>query len=583
MSVGGYETFFYNDEGHKIFSRDLLKFSTYGSNSIVFNNGISIQNVEVKKNTIVYRLPIAYFLKLYKTYDAVSQFVVSTFGTLMLDRQYAQIVIKKDQIQGADTIEQLFSQRLNSVSLRPIVTCAPDLPIHNAAQLMEEQRTSCLLIEQGNKIIGFVTDIVLRNEVIAKKRDVDRPISEIMDNPVFRLAQSSYLHEAILMMFNHAIRYMIIENEGEDIGMVSRNDLLIGQGQSPFTFIQSFRMSSNPTELKAKWLKAPEIIHEMSQLGVRAEIVNRVLSSLMDTIVQKVINWVMEKLPEPPVNFAIMAIGNYGREEVMLNTTQKVTVIFEEYDGKYKLEELRSYFLLISERISQSLIEIGIQLPENKLLTDPQKRIKSVSEWRKQYRSWLQNQEITDLYPVFFDIRLIYGDRSLIDNLTGYIQKVLKKPDSKFFSRLADYTLAYNLPITFFRNIKTTTKGDREEFDIYQAIGVLVDFTRYHSLKNQISEANTGMRLKELKDRGIIQTNVFNELMQSFYYLMGMSLKYQAQQVLFDKEPPDNFVDTTNLTTIEMITLKQIFSLIEEFRQGFRNLPLRILGKSREI
>jgi signal-transduction protein with cAMP-binding, CBS, and nucleotidyltransferase domain len=64
---------------------------------------------------------------------------------------------------------------------------------------------------------------------------------------------------------------------------------------------------------------------------------------------------------------------------------------------------------------------------------------------------------------------------------------------------------------------------------------------------------------------------------------MGMSLRYQAKRILFEKKSPDNFIDTTNLTTIEIITLKQIFSLIEEFRQGFRNLPLRILGKSREI
>lgn len=580
---GGYETFFYTEDGHKVFQTELSQYSICGANSIVFNDGISIHNVEVKKKTVIYRLPTEYFLKLYKTYDAIYQFVASAFGTLMLDKRYANLVIKKEQTQDADTFERLFSRRLNSVSARPIVSCPPDLPIYLAAQLMEEQKTSCLLIRQEGHLIGYITDIVLRNEVIAKKRDVDRPVSEIMDHSVFRLAQNSYIHKAILMMFNHAIRYMIVEHEGEDIGIVSRNDLLMGHGQSPFIFIQSFRMSHTPEELKTKWVKLPEIIYQMSDLGVRTEIINRVISSIMDSVLQKVIHWVLDKLPEPPVDYAVMAIGNYGREEVMLNVTQKFAIVFQEDVERFKLEELRSYFTLLAQRISDKLTEVGIELPKNQFLIDIEELIKSRKEWTKLYTNWAQDQKGADIYPGFFDIRHLYGKQLLVDSLTRHFQKTIKKYSSKFFSRLADYTLAYDLPITFFKNIKTTTKGDREEFDIYQAIGVLVDFTRYFSLKNGIVETNTGIRLKQLKNNGVIKVEVYNDLMQSFYYLMGMSLKYQSRQILFDKTLPNNFIDSTNLTTIEIVTLKQIFGLIDEFRRGFKNLPLRILGKSREL
>ncbi len=580
---GEYETFFYTEDGLKVFQKKLSQFSIYGADSIVFNDGISILNVEVKKKTAVYRVPAEYFLKLYKTYDAIYQFIVSAFGTLMLDKRYANLVIRKEQTQDADTFERLFSRRLNTVSTRPIVTCAPDLPIYMAAQLMEDQKTSCLLIEEQDKLIGYITDIVLRNEVIAKKRDVDRPVSEIMDSSVFRLTQNSYIHEAILLMFNHAIRYMIVVREGDDIGLVSRNDLLMGNGQSPFIFIQSFRMSHTPEELKTKWVKLPEVIYQMSDLGVRTEIINRVISSIMDSVLQKVIMWVLDQLPEPPVGFAVMAIGNYGREEVMLNVTQKFVVVFQEDAELFKLEELRSYFTLFAQRISDKLTAVGIEVPKNRFLIDIKEQIKSRKEWTKLYSNWAGDQKGADIYPGFFDIRHLYGEQSLVDSLARHFQKAIQKSSPKFFSRLADYTLAYDLPITFFKNIKTTTKGDREEFDIYQAIGVLVDFTRYFSLKNGINETNTGLRLKQLKDNGVIKAEVYNDLMQSFYYLMGMSLKYQSKQILFDKTAPNNFIDSTNLTTIEIVTLKQIFGLIDEFRRGFKNLPLRMLGKSRDI
>jgi CBS domain-containing protein len=60
------------------------------------------------------------------------------------------------------------------------------------------------------------------------------------------------------------------------------------------------------------------------------------------------------------------------------------------------------------------------------------------------------------------------------------------------------------------------------------------------------------------------------ELIQSYYYLMGMRLKKQASQIIYDNTPPDNYVDPNSLTKIERSTLKEIFRTIEDFQSKIK-------------
>ena len=80
-----------------------------------------------------------------------------------------------------------------------------------------------------------------------------------------------------------------------------------------------------------------------------------------------------------------------------------------------------------------------------------------------------------------------------------------------------------------------------------------------------------------LLDAKVITEEDFHELMQSYYYLMGMRLKRQAQQIMYDHDPPDNFISPSSLTKIEIVTIKEIFKVIENFQQRMRVMFTRNL------
>ncbi len=98
----------------------------------------------------------------------------------------------------------------------------------------------------------------------------------------------------------------------------------------------------------------------------------------------------------------------------------------------------------------------------------------------------------------------------------------------------------------------------------------IVDLVRVHALQNRIFKTNTGERLEALMAEGVFTETEYQELMQSYYYLMSMRLKKQAVQIINDKAPPENLIDIRSLTKIEQVTLKEIFKTIANFQTNIK-------------
>ncbi|WP_253805656.1 putative nucleotidyltransferase substrate binding domain-containing protein [Hymenobacter taeanensis] len=61
-------------------------------------------------------------------------------------------------------------------------------------------------------------------------------------------------------------------------------------------------------------------------------------------------------------------------------------------------------------------------------------------------------------------------------------------------------------------------------------------------------------------------TKEYEELLQAYYYLMGMRLKKQARQISDDHTAPTNYLDPKQLTQVEQVTIKEIFKVISDFQ-----------------
>ncbi|GAB3573407.1 DUF294 nucleotidyltransferase-like domain-containing protein [Hymenobacter daeguensis] len=569
---GEYETFFYDSQQNRRVVEHSRRGDCYGGVSLLLNRKKSLRTVLARKNTRVYFLHRREFLALCQGYEAFFHFFTMRYGQRMLNEEYAHFVRPATSSnQSYLASDQLFSRRIETLELRPAVLCAAYTPISEVARRMAEARTSCYFITNADvdgHIIGYVTDITLRDKVVAVQADASQPVETIMDAPVVSISSRAFVYEAILLMFRTKTRYLLVETDGEYVGFISRNKLLTDdQAESPFIFIQSVKQAQAVPELKRRWEQVPEMVYQLLNRGVKPEIVNQVITTVSDTIALKVIEGAIAELGPPPAKFVYMVLGSEGRKEQTLLTDQDNAIIYEDKANEHR-ELVRDYFLQFAEMVSDQLNEIGFSYCEGGFMAKNPKWTHSLSHWKRNYVEWMtdSNPETGMQFAASFDCRYLYGDATIMDELHEFLAVELQKPVDRFFHYMAVNALQYEPPLTFFNNIRTFTHGSQQVFNLKRTMSPIVDLVRMYALKHRIFATNTGERLDALKTLGVFTERETQELLQAYYYLMGVRLKKQAVQIISDNVVPDNFLDPKTLTKVEQVTLKEIFKVISDFQ-----------------
>jgi len=295
--------------------------------------------------------------------------------------------------------------------------------------------------------------------------------------------------------------------------------------------------------------------------------VNQVITTVADTIALKVIEGVLAELGPAPARFVFMVLGSEGRQEQTLLTDQDNAIVYEDKANEQR-ELVRAYFLRFAEMVSDRLDQIGLSLCTGGFIAKNPRWTHSLSHWKRSYRAWIDdsNPETAMQFSTFFDCRFLYGEPEIMDELRGFIRTELERPLDRFLHYMATNALQYEPPLTFFRNFRTFAQGDQRVFDLKKTMTPIVDLVRVYALRHQVFATNTGARLGELCRLGVFTEKEYQELLQAYYYLMGMRLKKQARQLIDDLMPATNYLDPKELTQVERVTLKEIFKVIADFQ-----------------
>ncbi len=574
VAEGEYETFFYDTaENRRCIAHHIAPYC-FGGLSIVLNRVKALKSAIAKKGTVVFTLPKKDFYELCNAYEDFFHYFTSDFGKKMLDEEFSHFVKTPATFEESYfAADQLYSRKIEGIAYKNIVSCDRDTPVFEAAKIMANNKVSCIFVRDSitENIIGYATDITLRDNVIAQCINPKIAISEVMDNPIVSISSDAYLFEAVLMMFKTKTRYLLVKNRGEYVGFLSRNRLLSEQAQSPLVFIQSVKLAESVEELQTKWRQVPDIITQLLGRGVHGEIASQVITTIADTITGKVIEKVIRQVGEPPAKFAFIVTGSEGRKEQTLSTDQDNGIIYEDKANEHR-EMVRAYFLDFAKKVSDDLNTIGFEYCKGDFMASNPKWTHSLSHWKRNYSQWIDESvpETAMKLSTFFDFRFIYGDESIVRELKDFIKEKIASPNPLFFAHIAKNALQYEPPLTFLKRIRTQTIGKSEVFDIKTAMSPIVDLLRVYALKNELDVENTGERMKKLTEMGVFSQQQYNEMHQSYYYLMALRLRNQANQINIDKKHPDNYIETNKLTKIERVTLIEIFKTIANFQLGIK-------------
>jgi len=470
------------------------------------------------------------------------------------------------------TADQFYSKKVEELLVRRIRLVPADSTIAACAKKMASEQVSCLFIGNSlSQIDGYITDLILRDRVLATDRSPESPVSEIFSKDLVSISPEATLVEALILMFQTKARYLLVKGEEGYQGWISRTKILTEQSQGPFLFIQSVKEARHVTELQEKWQRMPELIHLLLSRGMKAHLINQIITTVADTIIQRVIERVIIEIGPAPAKFVFFVLGSEGRGELTLKTDQDNAIIYEDKANEHR-EEVRTYFLDFATKVSTALDQIGIDFCDGDLMAMNPKWTHSLSHWKRNYDQWISDasQETAMNYSTFFDCRAIFGEESLLLDLKDYMGLLLEKAPEKFFVNLGHNALQYEPPLTFFRKIKTEEVEGKKQLNLKKTMRPIIDLARVYALKHRLTEANTIRRIELLREKGVFSEKEVQELTHAFEYLMGLRLENQAHLMLNERKKPKNFLQIQSLTKVQQVTLVEIFKVIEEFQARIR-------------
>jgi CBS domain-containing protein len=104
----------------------------------------------------------------------------------------------------------------------------PDTKVFEALQLMADKNIGALLVTEGEKLVGIISERdYARKVILHKKSSTDVPVKEIMTSKVYCIAPDTSIQECMAVMTEQRIRHLpVLEEDEKLVGVISIGDVV---------------------------------------------------------------------------------------------------------------------------------------------------------------------------------------------------------------------------------------------------------------------------------------------------------------------------------------------------------------------
>lgn len=441
--------------------------------------------------------------------------------------------------------------------------------IRATAQLMMQHNVSSVMILQHGKLTGLVTDRDLRNRCIAAGLTGQESINDIMTPDPHTLQHNTLLSEALLMMTRLHISHLPVLKDKQLIGMLAMSDLIRQQSANSAYITTDINRANDLDDLEQISKRIPELQLQLSNSSATAHHIGEAISCITDAITVRLLELAEQTLGTAPAPFVWLAGGSQARREQTSHSDQdNALLIADNMTGKHA-----DYFSALATFVNDGLNQCGYYYCPGEAMASNVKWRQTKSIWLNYFNQWIDRPEPMALMlsSIFFDLRPVYGDSLLFDDLQ---QKVLAKTKQNriFIAYMVANALKHRPPLGFFRNLVLVRGGEHDDtLDIkHRGVVPIVDIARVFALSEGISATNTEDRLRLAIQAGAVSEEMGENLMDGLEFIASLRIKHQADQIR-RAHKPDNYLSPNELSEIERGYLKHIFRAIQLMQETLAN------------
>ncbi|HWJ04275.1 MAG TPA: CBS domain-containing protein [Steroidobacteraceae bacterium] len=132
-----------------------------------------------------------------------------------------------------------------------IFAVEPSTMVYDAIARMDEWRVGALLVMQGERLIGIVSERDYTRRVILRGRaSRDTPVEDIMTRDVITVRRDTSLGDCLGIVTKHGIRHLPVVEDDRVVGLISIGDLVrtvLAQQAEQISSLKSYIQSDYPS------------------------------------------------------------------------------------------------------------------------------------------------------------------------------------------------------------------------------------------------------------------------------------------------------------------------------------------------
>ncbi len=449
---------------------------------------------------------------------------------------------------------------------REPVTVPPTASIREAAALMREKRVSSVLVVEQDQLFGIVTDRDLRNRAIADGLDTDRPILDIATVAPLTTDLRTTAFDALLLMTRQNVHHVPVMDGSRVAGMITATDLTEQHTTSAVFLAGEIYKQSTIEGLQQASTRIRQLQRNLAAADATAYATGQVMTAMTDALTTRLLQLAEAKFGPPPIDYAWVAAGSQARCEQTAKSDQDNCLVL---DDAYEDGQHGKYFRTLSKFVCDGLDACGYMYCPGEMMamTDtwrqPQRR------WKQYFRGWIEEPEPKSLMLtcVFFDLRLVYGRASLLDELrSDMLQRA--QGNSIFLAYMVSNALSRRPPLSVFGRITPARSGPKRGKIDLKHLGIvpIVDLARVYALAGGHAAVNTFDRLEIAAQSQEVSEQSARDLRDALEYLAVTRIHHQVRQIDAG-ETPDSFLSLGELSNFQRTHLKDAFVVVQTLQE----------------
>jgi len=488
--------------------------------------------------------------------------VSEPFSKFFLDQHAGRMRSGVEMVRMDESGSAILRTRVRQMLRKKPITTAPDTPIQVAAQLMTDMRISALLVAEGERLVGIVTDRDMRSKVIASGISPTGPISSIMTPNPTTTDPDTLAFEVLVQITQHGWHHLPVVEDGAVVGMVTAGDIMRLEQANPSYLVGEIDKQTSVDGVVESAKKLPAVVYQAAAQDATADDVARVITAIMDALTRKLILLAEAEIGDAPVHYCWVALGSQGRLESGMQSDQDNALLIADD----VTPEQMAWFGDLAQRVVDGLVRCGFPLcPGDMMASNPQWR-QPLRTWGNYFAQWMNAPEPDALLnaQTFFDMRPVHGDRTLYERLQTSV--VARAPHAtRFLAYLAKQAQRFEPPLGLFRDF-VTSDANGGRIDVKSGgIAPIVQIARIAALSKGGAQLNTIDRLRAASSSNALSEEKAADLTDAFEFISYVRLQHQVKQ-LKKGERADNLIDPDSLSSFERRHLKEAFAIIRKMQ-----------------